>query len=96
MTDRNLGFCNSAALLCTLEFCELSKNKYSSTINEGECLKWNGQKLPFVDEFGRTIRLWATDIITPKQELPIQIGEINGIHIDDVNITKAHQTQIFQ
>lgn len=52
--------------------------------------------VPFVDEFSRTDCLRATNIVAPEQKLPIQIRQINGVHIDHMNITKAHQSKVLQ
>ena len=32
--------------------------------------------------------------VIPEQKLPIQIREVNGIHVDTVNVSKAHESLV--
>jgi hypothetical protein len=51
---------------------------------------------PHSNELCRDFSFRSSNVLRPKQELPIQIGHINGVHIDDVDVAKAHEGEIFQ
>ena len=51
---------------------------------------------PLVDEICRDLRLELADICRPKQELPVQIGDVDGVHVDHVDVLEAHIAQVLQ
>ena len=34
------------------------------------------------------------DIYAPKQELPIQIADIDGVHVDDMDVLEAGESKV--
>ena len=44
---------------------------------------------PMHDEFGSDNRLRSTNIARPKEELAVEVGEINGVHVNNMDVTKA-------
>ena len=32
----------------------------------------------------------------PEQELPVQVADVNGVHVDDVDVFEAHEGQILE
>ena len=40
--------------------------------------------------------LLAVISITPEEELPVQIGDVDGVHVNHIYVSKATQCQILQ
>lgn len=51
---------------------------------------------PLVDELGRHLRLGAVHVPLAEQKLPVQVGQINGVHVDDVHVAEAHHGQVLE
>mmetsp|Transcript_4706 Transcript_4706/g.14215 ORF Transcript_4706/g.14215 Transcript_4706/m.14215 type:complete len:206 (-) Transcript_4706:113-730(-) len=48
------------------------------------------------DKFGRDDRFGSADILWSKEELPVEVGHVNRVHVDDVQVPEAGQGQHFQ
>lgn len=51
---------------------------------------------PAVDVVGGHFGLRFADILVSKQELSIQVGQVNRVHVDHVDLIEAHQRQFGQ
>ena len=50
----------------------------------------------FAYELGGHLGLGATDIGATEQELPIEVGQVDGVHVDYVQIGEAHVGEHFE
>jgi hypothetical protein len=48
-----------------------------------------------VDECSRDSGLRLADVFLAKQKLPVQVGHVNRIQIDHVNVLKTRERQVF-
>ena len=46
------------------------------------------------DKRGNCISLEMAHVLLPEHELPVQVGEINSVHIHQVNISGSAQRQV--
>lgn len=51
---------------------------------------------PLVDELGCHLRLGAVHVPLAKQKLPVQVGQIDGVHVDDMHVAEAHHGQVLE
>ena len=49
-----------------------------------------------IDTPGCTLGLRLAHIIHAKEELAVEIGDVNGVHVNDINVAKARQSQVLQ
>mmetsp|Transcript_3765 Transcript_3765/g.9487 ORF Transcript_3765/g.9487 Transcript_3765/m.9487 type:complete len:247 (+) Transcript_3765:1032-1772(+) len=49
-----------------------------------------------VDEFGGDLGLGAPHVRLAEEELPVQVGELDRVHVDDVKVEEAHHGQVLQ
>jgi len=49
-----------------------------------------------VDEGGGHFGLGLAHVLVPEEELPVQVGHVDGVHVDDVDLPEAHQRQVLQ
>lgn len=49
-----------------------------------------------VDSISGTLGLGTTNVTFAEQELAIEVGEINGVHVYDVNVGESHVGTVFQ
>jgi len=47
-------------------------------------------------ELGCYFRFRLTNVGFPEQKLSVQVTDVDGIHVDDVNVGKPQQSQILQ
>ena len=41
-------------------------------------------------------RLWPANIRLPEEELPVEVGDVNRVEVDHVNVAKAHQREVLE
>lgn len=46
-------------------------------------------------KIGNYLCFLFVDVLMPKEELPIQVSEVNGVHVDEMNFSYTTQGQIF-
>lgn len=46
-------------------------------------------RYPLHDEFSRDSRLCTPDILSAEEELAVEVGDINGVHVDNVDVAEA-------
>jgi len=51
---------------------------------------------PFADEICGCHRFGPTHIRGAKEKLTIQVRNVDGVHVNDIQTTKAHQGQVLQ
>ena len=49
-----------------------------------------------VDKVGSNFSFGLAHIRMPEEKLAIQIGYVDRVHVDDVNLTESHQSQVFE
>ena len=49
-----------------------------------------------VDERRRHLRLRLANVLLTEQKLSVEVGEINGVHVNNGDVSESHQSQIFQ
>lgn len=50
---------------------------------------------PTHDELGHDLSLLLIDILEPEQKLSVEIGKVNCVHVDQVNLPNPTQGQVF-
>eukprot|EP00962_Isochrysis_galbana_P059433 scaffold33026_cov129-Isochrysis_galbana.AAC.3 len=50
----------------------------------------------FHDKVSRDCRLWTAHVCLPEQELAVEVGDIDGVHIDDIEVTKPRESEVLQ
>ena len=51
---------------------------------------------PAVNELRRHHRLRPSNVLLSEQELPVQVGDVYRVHVDDVNHAEAHERQVLE
>lgn len=46
--------------------------------------------------YGRSLRSCNAAPGAPEQELPVQIGHVDGVHVDDVDVAEARQRHVLE
>ena len=40
--------------------------------------------------------LWPSNVLLPEEKLSIQVADVDGVHVDQVNVLEAHEGQVLQ
>ena len=55
-----------------------------------------GPRDALVDEVGCDLRLALAHVVRAEEELPVEVGHVDRVHVDHVDVLEAHQGQVLQ
>jgi hypothetical protein len=50
----------------------------------------------FCDTGSSDVRFGFADVSRAEEELAVEVGDVNGIHVDYIDVAKARESQIFE
>ena len=51
---------------------------------------------PGVDALGRHLRLKLAHVRLAEEELPVQVGQVDRVHVDHVDVPEAHHGEVLE